>query len=260
VNEGMLSTSFVADVRGERRFLKTHLLQSGRPRLAKEIAILTHLYGATLNLASFEVIEPDGSRMWLVMDELAEPPNSVGPEATRNIIASFAGPLQACQRLIAPDDDFQNLLRAGRMALEGLSQGGLLSHDLQTAVHRRLQMLGSEASRFQPVICHGDLGPRNVMFRGDQPIVVDWEDAFCGMEGYDYLYWLTFFKNRTYYAQPVLGTTPWGRSIEVAVMVLIVILKCELSLRAEAHTRDAMSFEQRIDELIALDRDGRHAG
>ncbi len=90
------------------------------------------------------------------------------------------------------------------------------------------------------------------MFDGKTPVVIDWEDAFWGIEGYDYLFWLTFFDNRKYYSQKIFGKTPWGKEIEIAILILIVVLKSELSFRSNRYKENKLTFDERIVEILNL--------
>ena len=91
------------------------------------------------------------------------------------------------------------------------------------------------------------------MLKGSIPIVIDWEDAFLGFEGYDFLYWLTFFKNRKFYSRDMFDLTEFGCELGSAIMVLILVLKSELALSSGEYDVHSMSINDRLLEVINLD-------
>jgi 5-methylthioribose kinase len=138
-------------------------------------------------------------------------------------------------------------------ALARLFANHAISPVIHAEVEKNFSILFENIDSMPTALCHGDLGPENIMCQSDaRPVVIDWEDAFWGVEGYDYLYWLTFLRNRKYYTQDVLGRTSLGKEIEISILLLIVVLKSELSLRMDPKMTRQLSFEQRITEILAL--------
>jgi hypothetical protein len=83
-------------------------------------------------------------------------------------------------------------------------------------------------------------------------IALDWEDVFWGINGYDYLYWLTFYNNRVFLKRSALGHNNLPINLEISIMVAIIILKCFLSYINGSYTKNNLTFNQRISEVINL--------
>lgn len=195
---------------------------------------------------------PDG-RLWLEMDDLL-PADAPSPAQIAKLVAAYtkklanySGPMP-----VSAEDSLASLLLEGQQAFAALDAQDMFGPQLQRAIPSYLSLLGRQASHMPPCLCHGDLGPRNILTDGGRLIAIDWEDAFWGVEGYDYLYWLTFFENRRHYHPSVLGITPWGRDMEIAILLLVLTIKCWLSLRKRTHNDNDLSFDQRLMEVLAL--------
>jgi len=247
VQGGTLGICLLADTGVKTLFFKTHS-GDARDLLQKEIALMKHVNGAIMDVRSFEL--PD--RVWLVCDAL-QPCPPLTPDAVRALTSSYTTRIKTFPdvTLVPNNKDFAYLMGEAREALNLLFIQKQISEVTQTLCTESLHLLGKQD--FQPVLCHGDLGPKNIMLAGNQPVAIDWEDAFWGVDGYDYLYWLTFFENRRYYDASVLGHTPWGKDIERALLVMIILLKCVLSYKSSTHINNALSFDQRIWEVAHID-------
>lgn len=251
---GTLAAAFMVSGSGRPRFLKTHAATQGGGNLEKEAALLRQVYGRRLNVETFDASTQSVNRLWLVMDWLTDVAGGVAANAAVNLIDGYARELSDLRehRLVEPADNFSLLLDEGDKAVAALAARQLLDPAVQESVQARLALLRRHLDLFTPQLCHGDLGPANIMSDGRHLIAIDWEDAFWGFYGYDYLYWLTFFSNRKYYSKQCLGVTQWGFTIEIAIMVLIVVLKSELSMRTGSRISNALSFNQRIIEIISI--------
>lgn len=254
VTGGTLGVGFVATVAGRQQFLKTCASEEGRGNLEKEIRILSHLYGETLGIKRLEVAETCGpSRVWLLMDALRLHDAPLSPVNTLALIDGYRSRLASLQvGSLEPSDTLGNLIDDAGRGLSNLVAAGQIGPSMYDTLHSRLSYLAREWRTFPSCVAHGDLGPRNIMTADGRSVVIDWEDAFLGIDGYDYLYWLTFFENRRHYDKYVLGRTPLGVEAEVAVLAMILILKSDLSLRANTHVGNQLSAEQRISEVLAL--------
>lgn len=101
------------------------------------------------------------------------------------------------------------------------------------------------------VLCHGDLNISNMMEDSHgKIIIVDWEDAFWGIGNYDYCYWLTFFRNRKYYADDVFGKNKEEKYCNIAMMCMILILKEAMAIYNGENQHNSMSSNERFMELI----------
>jgi hypothetical protein len=115
-------------------------------------------------------------------------------------------------------------------------------------------MVKARLPTLSPIICHGDLSPRNIMASRDGELyAIDWEDALWAVEGYDYLYWLTFFQNRRFYhSAGAFGVTGLGRDIEIALMISVVLIKGYIAALNGTNATNSLSLSQRIAEISAL--------
>ncbi|MBU1344805.1 MAG: aminoglycoside phosphotransferase family protein [Proteobacteria bacterium] len=254
VDTGTLSAAFIAEKAGRRRFLKTHLDSHGQETLLKESVILAALYPEELSPQYVEMCSGTDKRNWLVMNAL-NPPLF---DYTFDEVSSFAVELTSSLRgfkkvsLIPKEDSILTLLVEAWAALDNLSSHKLISSEIHRSVRSHLVLVDNEIGNYAPCICHGDLGPNNLMSDGSRVFAIDWEDAFWGVEGYDFLFWLTFFCNRKYYSTDIFGKTSLGKPLECALVVMILLLKSELSFRDGSYHANSLNFNQRIQEIIAF--------
>lgn len=251
---GTLGACYDADVSGEKRFLKTHLPgPSPRASLAKEADILEQLYGNTIVLDRFEIPLADGTeRLCLMMPALARLATPIEP-------ADAAAMAYACSERLKDWRwdrlaSFEHYLASAIQALKTLSSRGLLEQAGAAEVRRLIALLGDRLADLPEALCHGDFGPKNIMLQGTAPRVIDWEDAFRGIAGYDYLYWLTFMENRPFLQKAAFGRTGLSPDVERAILVLVVLLKSYLAVLSGEHLKHAMSAQARIAEILDLPR------
>jgi hypothetical protein len=119
-------------------------------------------------------------------------------------------------------------------------------------VRRLIAQLEDRLTRLPRALSHGDFGPKNVMVRGAVPLAIDWEDAFWGIAGYDYLYWLTFMENRPFLQSAAFGRTGLGPDVERAILALVVLLKSYLAFCSGAYLDHAVPIQARIAEILEL--------
>ena len=254
ISGGTLGLAVLARLDGEQVVLKTYTTPAGEVTLKKEYDILGHLYGDSIHLQKIEVADGDGNRLWLVMDEMRYPAIAFDADRALAISVDFTEKLKNFHNLLhtSPDIDFGWILKRGRESLRNLASSGFIADATQQSVIRYLGLIADISERSKPVLCHGDFGPKNVMLHQIGPVAIDWEDAFWGIEGYDYLYWLTFFENRKYYSDQMFGRTHWNRSIEIAIMLLILVIKSDISFRAAQYAGNKLTFEERLSEILAF--------
>ena len=112
--------------------------------------------------------------------------------------------------------------------------------------------------RFEPnipnlkkVICHGDFGDKNVMVSAKgNPVVIDWEDCFVGVEGYDYLYWLTFFNHRKFYSTETFKASGLSSADAKGILSVVMIIKTALSVYSGLNKNNSVSSQERIEEIL----------
>lgn len=232
VQGGTSGQCYKADIGGVPVFLKTHA------NIAREAAVTAAAYPQmNVRLAGSWMISP-----WLA-------PAKPAPQDVKTLIAQYSANLAGLSPVaVPPEDDISRLLAYGYQALDTL--------DIADGTRAALRLLFDDLNAALPglarVMCHGDLGPKNIMAADGAFVAIDWEDAFWGVAGYDYLFWLTFFENRPHLHQYKPGGTPLGARLERAVLALIVALKCELSYRQNTHTGNAITFDARIREVLDL--------
>jgi len=249
---GTLGACYDVDISGEKRFLKTHLPgASARVNLAKEADILKQLYGDTIVLDRFEIPLADGAaRLSLMMPALTPLTGPLNP-------ADAAAMAEACSQRLKdwrPDGlaSFEHYLASAAKAVQTLSDRGLLKQSVAAETRRLIALLGDRLPDLPEALCHGDFGPKNIMLLGAARRIIDWEDAFRGIAGYDYLYWLTFMENRPFLQEAAFGRTGLSPDVERAILVLVVLLKSYLAVLSGEHLTHAMSAEDRIAEILDL--------
>lgn len=248
---GTSGLCFRSELGGRRIFLKTHgQSPAARAGLAKEIGILSYLEGVALDVRSCTM---EDGRLWLIMNELV-PVELLDPGTIRQIVTANSRKLHdyTDKEAIPQEDNLARLLHEGDRAFALLRDQKMLGGELTDGLPAYLGLLRQALPHMPPQLCHGDLGPRNLMTDGRDLFAIDWEDAFWGVEGYDYLYWLTFFENRRYHGPAMFGHTPWDKTVEIAIVLLVILIKCALSLRNGKHAGNQLSFDQRLGEIVAL--------
>lgn len=249
---GTLGACYDADISGEKCFLKTHLPgASARASLAREADVLARLYGSTIVLDRFEIPLADGTaRLCLMMPALTPLAGPLDPVDAAAMAEACSGQLKDWR----PDGlaSFEHYLASATKALKTLSSRGLLDEANVAEVHRLTALLGDRLPHLPEALCHGDFGPKNIMLQAGAPRVIDWEDAFRGIAGYDYLYWLTFMENRPFLQKAALGRTGLSPDVERAILVLVVLLKSYLAVLSGEHLKHAVSAEDRIAGILDL--------
>jgi hypothetical protein len=249
---GTLGACYDASISGERRFLKTHLPgASAGASLAKEADALEQLYGNTIVLDRFEIPLGDGTaRLCLMMPALVPLAAPIEPADAAAMASACSERLKGWQ----PEGlaSFDRYLASAAKALKALSSRGLLEQAGAAEVRRLIALLGDRLADLPEALCHGDFGPKNIMLQGGALRVIDWEDAFRGIAGYDYLYWLTFMENRPFLQKAAFGRTGLSPDVERAILVLVVLLKSYLAVLSGEHLKHAVSAEDRIAEILDL--------
>jgi hypothetical protein len=251
---GTLGICFRVDTVNKPFFLKTHRGgESLRENLLKEFDILKVLYTNVIHLEQFEVNISTDRRTCILMDWLDESPNPFTPTDVRAIVGACHQRLTAipCERA-AQFSTIAKLIDEGRHALLELERLRFISADTASRIQPYIAAINETAYGLQPLVCHGDLSNKNIMLSHGKNIVVDWEDAFLGFEGYDFLYWLTFMSNRRYISRSILGHTPLDEKSERGVLLTIVAIKSLISIRSGTIQSSHMPIEQRLRELLTF--------
>lgn len=142
------------------------------------------------------------------------------------------------------------LLRAANGESLLLREAGFFSPRVCSRCLDLLEELDDGRETLPSCVCHGDLSDKNIMRnqRGDL-VVIDWEDAFWGCPGYDYLYWLTFFNHRKYYSRQAFAVKDLSSRQSRAIVTMILILKSAISFYNGDYRSHRMSMEDRLLEI-----------
>jgi hypothetical protein len=249
---GTLGVCFDTSISGERRFLKTHIPGArARASLVKEADVLLRLYGNPIVLDRFDIPLTDGTvRHCLLMPTLAPLSTPIQPQAAATMAREWAERFgdDRPQTLVS----FEPYLTCAARALATLSDRDLLQNASAAQVRRLVALLEDRLTRLPRALSHGDFGPKNIMVHGAEALAIDWEDAFWGIAGYDYLYWLTFMENRPFLQSAALGRTELGPDVERAILALVVLLKSYLAVCSGAHINHRVSIQARIAEILEL--------
>lgn len=252
---GVLSMCMYATLNGEPRFFKTHIIPSGRSALEREAYFLKAVAADHVDPRLSYVIEGRSDRVWLHTRLLA-PSGMLNPLQVLNLIDDCDQGLMRCpalKEMVPSNHSVFQLFCEAESAINDLNRKNLLSSFVTDRASSGLYNLKIAFADLPLKLCHGDLGPANIMSKGETTIAIDWEDAFWGVDGYDYLYWLTFFENRKWLSTKVLGHTTLARSTEVALMTVILLLKSWISVRDGSYFRNTISIDERLREVINLE-------
>jgi Phosphotransferase enzyme family len=251
---GTLGRAYFATTESQTLFVKTNVSETGRSVVQRELAFLRHIYGARLNARLIETSHGSSERLWLAMKPLIPVDGTPDLLATRALIAEYAGLLADADfsTELAGAYDFSELVDAGESSLMSLLATRLVSLHVSHPVAAALARLRQQAPHLRRVVCHGDLGPANIMGDDQGFVVVDWEDVFSGIEGYDELYWLTFMKNRHLITRDVLASSLLGPLVAHDVLLLIVVVKSAISVAQNSYLSDKLSFDDRLTEILAI--------
>lgn len=233
---------------GKLRCFKTHLTQSGRLALRREAAILQGLYGERLNLDFVSSDETD----WLAMNLLVP----LEPEQIRTVnpdwIATLTKTATSLKGLPIIGDCFADVVTESKISLQVLESTGEIKSGTASCLLNALERLSDDTSGLDQQLCHGDLGPKNIMRDEKSMILLDWEDTLQAFPGYDWIYWLSFFANRQLLSREALLRSGLPQHVCRAVLIAIILIKSELSLRSGAAVGNLVAVEDRLGEALQL--------
>ena len=252
LSEGTLSASFLVRTGDASFFLKSPIIPEGVRSLYHEADILKQLYGTLFSAECVEVDNLGQPQHWLIMSELEHYTRDVSPPELKAILDDCINRIGSIEmKRTLPPEIHRPLMDEAYLALTNLSARSLIEPALHDKLRDRLDVLSAAWTGFPVQLCHGDLGPRNLMHFHGHPIIIDWEDIGWGFGGYDYLYWLTFIANRQYYGGDMWHKTVLAnRQLEATVMVMIILLKSELAIRSGAISRQKLSQDARVREIL----------
>lgn len=246
---GTSGVFFCGQIDGRKRFVKTHHpTHDALMNLKKEICIYEVLYRDILEIETAEVLLGGYKYICLIMDWLDELKQKPEPGEVRDIIRGYQKRISS--RKIASEYSHKQILEESDRAFNVLRERKLISKDTISSYQNIIE--SSNALVNDDVLCHGDLGNKNIMVKQGELVIIDWEDAFWGTSDYDFYYWLTFFDQRALYSSEWFDFPGIDRDECVAYMARIVMLKSYLSYLNGAYTNNSLTFDERLSEIFAL--------
>lgn len=254
INGGTFSICFEGEISNKKYFFKSNILDLKSSSLECEEVILNVTTENSIEAQLVNYFDNNLTHRWL-QTKLLQPSCAQTPEQVRSLISSYEVGLKKLGNFqLAPKQDgFNLLLEHAESSTFFLLNLKLISSLISKKAFECIEIARHATSRLDYQLCHGDLGPANVMSDGIKAIAIDWEDVFWGFSGYDYLYWLTFMDNRKWLSRKFLGCTGMSRSEEIAIMVVIILVKSKISVSAGTQQYNLISFDQRLQEVLNLE-------
>lgn len=146
--------------------------------------------------------------------------------------------------------DVSDLLHAAKVEVSFLYNYGFIGNSY-AKIEGLLEHLSKVFQHIPRVLCHGDYGDVNVLANNNrQRVIIDWEDVFYGIEGYDFLYWLTFFNHRKYYCTKLFESLKGEYKTNMGILIMILLIKEAMSVYNGEFKRNQLTAEERIEELL----------
>ena len=152
---------------------------------------------------------------------------SLSPQMALSLIRNYSS-------MIDDSDDMfsgtiytlQNVVEVAKEELAFLTEMGEISAIFAKELLHNIEALEPNIQNMNTIVCHGDFGDKNVMVSAKGiPVIIDWEDSFRGVEGYDYLYWLTFFNHRKFYKEETFKASGLSCIDAKGILTIIMIIK-----------------------------------
>lgn len=215
-----------------------------------EFEIMNFLYSEIIWIDKIYCNSPNLE--FLIMDYLS--PDLLHPDQVYLLQSDFNHKLKRLELFEKIPDylNLKNLCARAFIAADEMLQSNILDSALLSEIQSYLRALAGYVENVPREICHGDLGPKNILFRKRIPIAIDWEDVFWGIRDYDYLYWLTFLENRKFYSTDVLDHVSHPLEISQAIMLMVVVLKEDLARRSGISMQGRLPVSERVIELLQI--------
>ena len=147
--------------------------------------------------------------------------------------------------------DIETILSIAMQEIIFINNKKLITHSYGKAIEL-LSFLSDKISSIPRMLCHGDYSDVNILMYNNIPIIIDWEDAFYGIPNYDYLFWLSFFNHRKYYSKEIFGMSKDARYFNIAVMIMILIIKEAMSVYNGEYKNNKLTAEDRVAEVLSF--------
>ena len=247
--EGTLGLTYLCQDTNGITFIKSHLPGAMyRETLKKESFLLQEANPGTLQVKEHVVEVRGEEQLFLEMDVLTAIAE-ISPQEIRTVIRNFQKNLDKIP-VVSKMVTLEDLCCVAQQECRVLSEQGLFGEDTSSRCTEYLEDLLQDLSDLPCCICHGDLGDRNLMKSiCGEIVVVDWEDAFWGCPGYDYLYWLTFFNHRKFYSSDVFRVDGLTARQARAIVTLILVIKSAISFYSGTYLNNSLTLEERLLEI-----------
>ena len=231
------------------RVLKTQI--QGKTNLFKEYCILKKLYGDIFPVSYHEILIDSEPVAYYIMPKLNLLEESAcTPSLIRELVQGYQSKLESLEGIgTLINYSLHELVVQAKTGLQLLKDHGILSEKMYSFCWENCIKLSECRTS---VLCHGDLSQKNIMQYGSLPVIIDWEDAMIGPQGYDAAYWLTFMAQRKYYRTNSLHIFSIGKEEMKEYMSVIVTLKSALSLLNQSYKAHSLSCEERMLEIFRM--------
>ena len=250
-DRGRLGITYSLSVCGRRLFCKTH--KRGdlfKKSIEKEYFYLKKAYpffDVKLDCFTF-----DGYEYKYMLQEWLDSASTITPDIALNLISAYSNELEK------QDDRFemitysiQDLVNIAKEELPFLLDIKELPHEYLAELNQNINALENHIPAMRKVVCHGDFGDKNILTSSKgEYVAADWEDCFVGVEGYDYLYWLTFFNHRKYYTSETFKESGLTSIDAKGILTVIMVIKTALSIYSGLNKNNSVSSQDRIKEIL----------
>lgn len=247
IQDGTLGLLFKVNFDNKNYVLKTHL----DGKIYKETLLNEFELLKCANISSFycELINISENKFGILMEYL-DKNKGINPVEVYKLINDYQKRLDID---IKPTYTFENLISTALSEIQNLIKNNIISSEIGNIAKIHIDKLKEISKIYKNVICHGDLSNKNIMQKtAGEYAVIDFEDAFWGIEGYDYLYWLTFFSNRKFYSKENFYRTTLNKDATKSMLMLILILKAAIALYSGSYKSNSMTDDERIREILNI--------
>lgn len=221
--------------------------------LMKEYQLMNQIYKDDMFIDVQELDTSYGKQVVLFMEKLnpmnrLPSPDEVQCEIKRVINAMHLDARWSCFKT-------KDLMRLMVEALGYFKRCGLIDREVSRYIDVTVLPKLNDVLKEPLILSHGDLGNKNIMRKGKSLIFIDWEDAFLSVEGYDFLYWLTFFDQKMYLEKSFFMKYNLYNLRAESLLVCIVLLKSYLSYLDKSYLKHSVSVNDRIKSILSIFHD-----
>jgi hypothetical protein len=234
---------------GKEYIAKTHLPGDVYyDNLIKEYEIFHLLYADIMKITLIE-LECE-KNAYIIMDVLSPIDRKISMEIARSLLEEINQKISE-DKIHSVRYDLGEILSQTLLCTEKMAQKMILSKEIAEKSKEYLHIL--QKLLLEPrILCHGDLSNKNIMMCQGEYVFIDWEDALWGVQDYDYCYWLTFLDQRKYYGQEPLRGNHHNVEESKALMLMIVLMKCWISVCNGQVGINKITFDERINEILLI--------